>query len=99
MSVDSAAEDVGYVRQMVKLEPRGGASSQPATMSPMNAVADAGQTATKKIATGSTTKRKPAGAAEAAVDALAAVTALADGNAASAAPAAKANDAFRPKAK
>jgi tetratricopeptide (TPR) repeat protein len=106
LSADSAAEDVSYMRQMVKLEPRRSSPHEqviePMTLPPQNAVADAGQIATKKIATGSTTKRAPAktaAAREAApIDALAAVTALADGQANGPA-AAKSSDAYKPQAK
>jgi Flp pilus assembly protein TadD len=86
LSQDSAAEDVSYVRQMVKLEQRDGIPQSSSMPSPSaNAMADAGQQVgqpkVKKIATGSTTKSpqaKPGLQVTSGLKGLEAAAALAD---------------------
>jgi Flp pilus assembly protein TadD len=102
LSAESASDDVGYVRQIVKLEPRSGNAAPAATFGPMNAVADASKGGgVAKIATASTTKSKPGKTAgsEPKLDGLAAAAALADAHAANLQNGTAKDDAYRPSGK
>jgi Flp pilus assembly protein TadD len=106
LSDDSAAEDVSYVRQMVKLEQRDGAQrSAAASQSSLVGVGagtgtgagDLTSSKTKKIATGSTTKSQPK--VPAGVSGLEAAAALAEADQKAKGFSNTLNDAYRPPAR
>jgi Flp pilus assembly protein TadD len=99
LSQDSAAEDVNYMRQIVKLEQRSAIPPQTVATA-LTQSTDAGQKANTKIATSSTIK---SGGKKPALTGMEAVAALAEADAASQTVRAqggpsKINDAYRPPA-